>query len=316
MRSKELVTGTVCAEEGSVSVVFSGFTNYHAIIKQRKDAAFFGSFSDIWRNARLIRAMAKKEHKRETLGLRIDSHEMDRLLKKSKDRKSKDLLKVVDQIAKVFKKSTGKKLKYVLLPATARQTIADAFRARKITPIIASVAVNKNLEKFAKADLEGANGVVVVKTAGTKKSGLSKLFKKLKKTGSGMTFKACVGKLDSKTIKAAEKKAAREAAKKIKAEKKKVAKVAAASAKVATASAKAAVESVTPISRSMNALRAKAGEDTTDAATDADLNAASQQTSTAPAAEPVKPKDSSASSVAVSSVFTLALVAAAASFLL
>lgn len=317
MKDRTEVTQSMCVDGNSSAVVFTSFNNFDKIMKLRKDrAAFFATQDELDSGSRYVKELKKKK-KKATLGLRVDSDVSKKLKKLAKKSSSKKLKKYVRKLAKSFKKSTKQSLKYVLLPANTRKTVSDAFKRQGIKSVVASTSVNKSFSKFLKNEAKSATGVIAVKGSlvGNTKN-LKRLFKKLRTNNTLVSVKACVSgrpdKLSKKERKAAKKAAAKAAG--------------GSNLTVLTTEANNDNKDLSAVrSRGGNTLRARvngqsdAQDEATDfTATETDdaVPAGGDVAAPAGAAEGEMGPKNGASSLAATSVFTLAAIAAVASFML
>lgn len=220
----------------------------------------------------------KKNKKKQTVVLSVTKSEVKTIKKLKKSKKIKAHIKT---LKKNFKKQTGQSLKYVML-AGASEKIVKAFEKQSVSVIAKAQKASFN----SKLDMSGFKGIIQVDAKKLDKKELKKILKNVVKKSSAQAIplRECVK---------------------------------AGSVNSFATNAESDVEKTAAMKSTLNT------DADTDAETDAEKSAdvsANTNASPAPAAtteQTVKAKDeSSASSVAVSSVLSIAAIAAAAVFLL
>jgi hypothetical protein len=171
-------------------MLYSGFRHYDQIVKDNKKfVTFLASNAEI-KSSAYAEAVKniKKNKKKQSLALRFSREELSVLMKM---KRTKKINKAVKKIVKKFKKSTGLKLQYVMLPANADEKIAKAFNKYKVIVI----SKTKKVSSVKGLDVAGLNGVVVVDTKSVKTKDLKKLKKSLKKSSvAGIKLSKCIPK--------------------------------------------------------------------------------------------------------------------------
>lgn len=140
------------------------------------------------RNARHIVSQIKKKDKKQSLVLKINKESLHDL---KKLKRTKKIRKSVKNLKKTFKKITGIKLRYVMLPFGAPEKIVDAFTRYGVSV----VSKARKVTKVKGADVTTFNGVVLVDNRANKnkKDDFAKLKKALKKADLSSTpLRKCI----------------------------------------------------------------------------------------------------------------------------
>ena len=190
------------------------------------------------------------------------------------------MIKAVKKIVKNFKTNTGMKLKYVMLPTGASQKVIKAFNKNKVTVI----SKTQKVTKVKNVKVEEFNGVVVLETKSVTKKDLNNLKKALKSSSvSGISLKECI---PSKSVSGKDNNASETDA------------------------------NTTDAENVIKSAAIKASETDAESEVETEANTAANTESTKPA-EVINLSDTgAASSVAFSSIMSVAAIAAVAVFLL